>query len=118
MTVVSKLMMLAVAASLPGCATVVRGTKQQFTIQSEPPGAKAILSTGSTCTTPCTLKLRREDVFNVTFDKPGFQIAHADVRTVNRPAAAFGNIIVGGLIGVVVNVSNGSLKSLNPIRLW
>lgn len=105
---------LSMLVAVSGCATVVRGTSEKFAIQTEPPGAKAVLSTGMACTTPCVLKLKRKDTFNVTFDKVGYQTAHAEVKTVQRSGAAFGNILAGGVIGAVVDAGNGSLKSLKP----
>ena len=110
----AKIAVLAAVAGLPGCATVIRGTSEKFAIQTEPPGASAVLSTGPTCTTPCTIKLKRKNAFNVTIDKAGYQTAHAEVNTVQRSGAAFGNIVAGGIIGAVVDSTNGSLLSHRP----
>src|SRR4051812_31986485 len=58
---------------LSACATVTRGTRQTFKIDSTPTEAKVELSNGETCVTPCVLKLKRRPGFTATFTKDGFQ---------------------------------------------
>ena len=65
------LLIAAVAASSAACATVTRGTKQDFAIQSEPSGASVKTDHGFSCQTPCTLKLPRKTEFMATISKPG-----------------------------------------------
>jgi PEGA domain len=108
---------IAVALSLSACATVTRGTKQKFTVTSEPPGADVRLTTGETCTTPCTLKLKRKNEFVVTVSKPGYQSVDMPVRGRMRGggvAGAAGNVLIGGIVGGIVDGSNGSLLDLRP----
>ena len=103
------------ASSLSACATVIRGTSQKFDIVSVPPGADAQLSTGQKCVTPCQLKLKRKTPFTVTFNKDGFQTAEAKVESkFNGAAAGAGNILLGGVIGAVVDSGNGSMRALKP----
>ena len=103
------------ASSLSGCATVLRGTSQKFEIASVPPGADVELSTGVKCTTPCHLKLKRKTPFTATIKKDGFQTATVEVESkFNGAAAGAGNILLGGVIGAVVDSGNGSMRSLRP----
>lgn len=101
-----------------GCATVIRGTKQDFAIRSEPPGATATLSNGQTCTTPCDLRLPRKQDFSVTFNMDGYQSGTANVRSGwsrgGTQTFVIGNIILGGLIGMGVDASNGATRDLFP----
>lgn len=107
-----------VAASLvSGCATVTRGTRQKFAITSQPPGADVSLTTGTTCVTPCKLKLKRKDGFVATIAKPGYKPAQVTVESGvhgGGVAGAAGNLLLGGLIGGVVDGGNGSMKDLRP----
>lgn len=105
---------LALVMTLPACATVVRGTKQSFVIDSEPTSAVATLSTGQTCTTPCSLKVKRKDPFTVHVTHDGYQPVDASVTSETRAGAVAGNILLGGLIGAGVDAADGSLKSLVP----
>ncbi|MGH6782785.1 MAG: PEGA domain-containing protein [Sphingomonadaceae bacterium] len=108
---------LAVALILPACATVTRGTQQKFEIKSEPSGADVKLSTGMACTTPCRLKLRRKEEFVATISKEGYESASVQVESKMHGgggAALAGNILAGGLIGGVLDGTNGSLRDLTP----
>lgn len=108
---------IAVALCLPACATVTRGTKQKFAIESTPVGAAVKLSTGQTCTTPCNLKLRRKYKFTATFTKEGYQPLDARVDSEVRGgggAALAGNAVLGGLVGLVIDGTNGSMNDLRP----
>ena len=102
---------------LSACATITRGTNQDFVVQSEPSQADVKLSTGQTCVTPCTLRLKRKSNFVVTVSKPGYQTQEAPIHGVMKGgggAALAGNAIFGGLIGAGVDASNGSLMNLKP----
>jgi hypothetical protein len=113
-----KLLLLgAIALAGQGCATVTRGTTQAWTVESDPVGAEVTLSQGDHCKTPCTLKKRRKQGFEVTITKPGFEtVVTQVVATVSGAGAAgmAGNVLVGGLIGVVVDASTGAAKELRP----
>ena len=102
---------------LSACATVTRGTRQTFKIQSTPTEAKVELSNGETCVTPCMLKLKRRPGFTATITKDGYQSQTVKVDSElhgGGVAAGAGNLLVGGIIGGIVDGSNGSLNSLTP----
>jgi hypothetical protein len=108
------------ALSLSACATVTRGTKQNFEFKSSPEGASMSTSTGVNCVTPCVLKMKRKDAFEVTFTKDGFEPQRARVESKIKGGgvvAGAGNLLVGGIIGGIVDGSNGSLNSLTPDKL-
>lgn len=107
----------AVSLLLPACATVTRGTKENFVIESMPSDVDVALSTGQTCKTPCKLKLKRKDGFTATFTKAGFQPLEAKVKSKisgGGAAAGAGNLLIGGIIGGVVDGSSGALNDLKP----
>ncbi len=108
---------IAVASMLSGCATVTRGTKETFKIVSEPAGADAKLSTGQSCVTPCAIKLKRKAQFVVSVSKPGYETVDVPVRGRVKGggvAGAAGNVLVGGIIGGIVDGSNGAMMDLTP----
>ncbi|MBN8648689.1 MAG: PEGA domain-containing protein [Caulobacterales bacterium] len=110
-------------AGLTGCATVTRGTTTAFNVETMPIGAKVTLSTGQTCeATPCTITMPRKDGFTVTITKPGYKTWTGNVEskmTKGGGAGLAGNILAGGVIGMGVDASNGSLKDLvpNPLKV-
>ena len=102
---------------LPACATVTRGTKETFNIVTTPTAADVALSTGENCVSPCKLKLKRKTEFTVTAKKAGYKEATAKVESKVKGGgvgAAAGNILVGGIIGGIVDGSNGSMRDLTP----
>lgn len=110
------------AASLGGCATVTRGTTNQVQIVSEPAGASARTSFGHQCNTPCTLSVSRKDEFSVLISAPGYEEQRVDVKTqlAGTGAAGFaGNIVAGGVVGMVVDASKGATleHSPNPVTV-
>lgn len=109
---------LVLCFGLTACATVTRGTKQEVTFESTPPGAVAKTTTGYVCdSTPCTTKLARKEAFDVTFTKDGFKPATVSVQSRMQgggTAGLVGNVLVGGFIGVGVDATSGALLDLTP----
>ncbi len=115
---VQVLALAGLSVSLPACATITRGTTQQFTIESSPPGALATTSNGFRCeSTPCTLRMPRKDAFTVTISREGYV---TETRSVTSGVsggggtAMAGNILVGGLIGMGVDATSGAMNDLTP----
>lgn len=109
--------LLGAAMSLAACASVTRGTRQTFYFLSDPGGAKVQTSDGYKCTTPCKVKLKRKTEFTATVTKEGYKPGTANVESSTKGggvAGAAGNIIAGGLIGIFVDGSNGSMNDLSP----
>ncbi len=100
-----------------GCATITRGTSTDVLFQSEPPGAAMNTSHGFSCTTPCTLDLRREDAFTATFSLPGYHDEQVVVESrVGGGGAAgmAGNLVFGGVVGGVIDATSGAMNDLIP----
>jgi hypothetical protein len=101
----------ALALAVAGCATVTRGTTNQVQLRTEPSGALAVTSMSQSCTTPCTITVSRKDEFAVKFSMAGYREATVEVRTQVAGTGVLGvagNAIVGGVIGVGVDVVTGS----------
>jgi hypothetical protein len=94
-----------------------RGTNQNFVVESSPSQANVKLSTGQTCVTPCTLRMKRKSEFVVTVSKDGYQTQEAHIHGVVKgggAAGAAGNVLFGGIIGAGIDASNGSMMNLKP----
>ena len=124
MTVILKCFVaLAAAGSMTACATLTRGTTQQFVVETSPPGAAIKTSNGYTCpSTPCTFSMQRKDAFTVVATKEGFVTQSAEVKSGiagSGAAGMAGNILIGGLIGIGVDATSGALNDLtpNPLQL-
>ena len=112
------LVLASLALSLPACATITRGTTQQFTVETTPPGARASTSNGFECvSTPCTFRMPRKDPFRVTVALDGYASQTVEVTSGVSGAggtAMAGNILVGGLIGGAVDATSGAMNDLKP----
>lgn len=100
-----------------GCATITRGTTTDVVFQSEPPGAAMETTHGFWCTTPCTLRMARSDAFVATFTLEGYEPQSIPVQSeVSGGGAAglAGNLLIGGVIGGVVDATSGAMNDLIP----
>lgn len=108
----------ALAVALTGCATITRGTNQDFTVESTPSGATVATSNGFECpATPCTFRMPRKDGFTVDLTLNGYLPARETVTSnmsSGGAAGMAGNVLVGGIIGVGVDATSGALNDLSP----
>lgn len=91
---------------ISGCATMIRGMDQPLQMMSEPPGARAALGTGQSCTTPCSITASRSTSTIVTFEKDGCERAMVSVF----PTLAGAGVILGG----VIDYGTGAVYNLQP----
>jgi hypothetical protein len=98
---------------LSGCATVINGTSQEFALDSDPQGAQVTLTNGYSCVTPCQVELKRKNDLRADFTKEGYEPAYVLVQS-RLGGAMAGNILLGGVIGGVVDASNGATNYLYP----
>lgn len=107
--------------SLGACATVVRGPKTAWEVRTSPSGAEVHTTNGLACaSTPCLLRVSRKATFTATVSKAGYkpvdvQVTH-DISTAGGVALA-GNVLIGGLIGVGVDLVTGAGNDLTPNNL-
>jgi hypothetical protein len=99
--------------ALSGCASVIEGTSQEITINTNPAGANCSLerqnvSIGRISPTPgaVTVKKTKYDI-TVVCEKSGYQRATFFNKS-GTPPASFGNILLGGGIGVIVDSASGA----------
>ena len=108
----------AIAITLPACATITRGSNQDFTVESTPSGARVSTSNGFQCdSTPCTFRMPRKNGFRVTVSRDGYASQEVEVTSgVSGGGAAgmAGNVVFGGVIGAVVDGTSGAMKDLSP----
>lgn len=98
---------------LPGCATIMHGANQTFELGSDPQGAAVKLSNGGTCVTPCKVDLPRRHDLRADFTRDGFRPVYVLVQS-KMGGATLGNLLAGGIIGAVVDSSNGASNKLTP----
>ncbi|MBM37775.1 MAG: translation initiation factor 2 [Woeseia sp.] len=102
---------------LTGCASITRGTSEVFVIQTTPIGASVALSNGLSCTSPCSLKVKRRGDFVVTISKDGYETVTSNISSsidTGGGAAMAGNVILGGVIGAGIDAGTGAMHSHKP----
>lgn len=104
---------VALVFNLAGCATVINGTKTDYKTETLPSGATATFTAGETCTTPCELEFKRKNDQRVDLSLPGYKPTYVLIQS-KLGGSAFGNILLGGGVGAIVDGSNGASNRLYP----
>jgi hypothetical protein len=107
---------LLVPTFLGGCATVLSGRDQKIPITTDPMGASVQVDGGGTFTTPAELNLARKDNHTLLVSMPGYHTEKVEVTKSLNPAF-LGNIIVGGVVGGVVDYFSGAAADLSPDKV-
>jgi len=104
-----------------GCASIMHGTRETVVFESSPGGATVEVSDAmgvsyGTCETPCSIDLKRKREYKVKINKAGY----APVEMVIQRKSSgwiWGNILIGGVIGLIVDFTNGAAYKLSPTEL-
>ena len=110
-----------------GCASIMKGTDQKVSFNSEPSEAKVVITdlregkeilVGST---PFTASLKRgagyfkKAKYNVTFEKPGYQTEAIVLEGTPGGWYIGGNLLFGGGMGwLIVDPATGAMWTLEP----
>jgi hypothetical protein len=98
---------------LSDCATIIHGTKQDIAFSSNPTGADVLINGVNKGRTPVTINLKRKEECNVKILLPGYLPYEINIiRKVDGWIA--GNIIFGGLIGLIIDAADGAMYKLSP----
>jgi hypothetical protein len=105
---------------LAGCSSIIEGTSQQISINTNPSGASCNLmrkgeSIGVLASTPGSVKIQKtKDDITVLCDKPGFSQA-SYLNHSGAAGATFGNIVLGGGVGWAVDSATGADNKYDPV---
>jgi|GEM_PF-2822269 len=111
--------LMVVAMACMHCATVINGTSQSVSVNSEPMQATVVInqSPGASRvfegTTPATCRLSRSSAYDVVVTMPGYreETVHIDKAF---SAVFFGNCLLGGVPGMIVDLITGAYNDLKP----
>lgn len=101
--------------TISGCATIVKGSTQPLTVQTEPDGANCELTRegqtiGAINPTPGTVQIdKTKSDIEITCKKKGFSNAVVTVSSTFQ-SWTVGNILIGGLIGIAIDASSGAIN--------
>jgi hypothetical protein len=102
-----------------GCASIIDGMHSNVTVESFPPAAHVVVKDRNgkevaSESTPAVIKLKRgSDIvlpakYTATIEAPGYEPRKVDLKYKINPWA-FGNIIFGGIPGLIVDDATGAL---------
>jgi hypothetical protein len=113
-------LLVALGILVSGCASIVKGTTQSVTVNTEPVGANCILSRDGqqiavVNPTPGTVQIGKgAGTVAVQCKKVGYVDA-AGTLSSSFQAMTFGNILFGGIIGVAVDAASGAMHEYPPM---
>lgn len=104
------------AALVTGCASIVKGTTQTVSINSNVSGAEVIVNGERVGVTPYTGPIKRKSGTTVTVQKPGYQTKTVTLTT-EIESVFWGNIIIGGVLGSTTDLATGAMYYYAPATL-
>jgi hypothetical protein len=116
MKIVTKLMLLLALTTFTSCATIINGTTQRIGIASTPSSASVWLDRQLVGKTPLIVEMTRKDNHHVIIELDGYQPYEA---TFSRKLSGwvFGNIAIGGFIGLAIDAISGGIYVLTPEQI-
>ena len=106
--------LLALSSVVSGCATIVHlGGNEELNVSSEPAGAKVVIDGTERGVTPLATKVERKKDHAVVLTKEGFEENQSRVES-HLSWWVAGNVILGGLVGILVDVLSGGGYTIEP----
>jgi hypothetical protein len=96
-----------------GCATIVSGTSQTITFQSNPQGAQVLIDGLPVGITPLSIKVKKNDNTTVQLKLDGYETQIFKMQTEFDPMF-FGNILIGGFLGSTTDAVSGATVEYSP----
>ncbi|TRX29713.1 PEGA domain-containing protein [Flavobacterium franklandianum] len=98
---------------LSSCATIISGSKQNVKFASNPSSATIFIDEVEVGKTPFELRLARNSEHDVQIKLDGYQTYQTSL-TKKFNAWYLGNILIGGIIGLIVDPITGAIYNLSP----
>jgi len=100
-----------------GCATIIRGGgHERVTVASSPIGARITVDGKEAGITPSVVSLTRRHDHMVKIELDGYA-PYAITLTSSTSGWIWGNIVFGGLVGLVIDVADGAAYKLSPTEV-
>lgn len=117
------ILILSVIGLFTSCASLVHGTTQTVNFSSQPSGAKITINDKYFGVTPKLVKLKRRGrLKGEPIDKKEYVVKielegyHPYEMKIKRAVNGwfFGNVLIGGLVGFIVDAGTGAMYKLKP----
>jgi len=104
---------LSLSLLLSSCATIISGSKQKVSFHSNPAQAAIFIDEVEVGKTPFEIKLERNKEHHVMIKLDGYQTYETNL-TKKFNAWYLGNIVFGGIIGIIIDPITGAIYNLTP----
>lgn len=101
---------------LGSCATIISGSRQTIKISSQPIQATVFINEVKIGKTPLEKSLKRNQNYNVVIELDGYQPYETLIKK-EFNAWYIGNIVLGGIIGLIIDPITGAMYKLSPKEL-
>lgn len=102
------LLIITISLLFTSCATLMTGTDQKLSFNSNVPNAKVYIDGQYRGATPIILSLKTKDSHDIRIEAPGF-IPYSNVIQKKVTGWVWGNIAFGGIIGLGIDAITGGL---------
>lgn len=115
------MILVGIVLIMSSCATIIKGTSQDISISSNPSAATVLVKTTGGIEvfngkTPASVKLPKKKEYVATISLEGYREINVQI-TQKFEAWALGNLVCGGVIGIVVDAVNGAMWKLDPDQI-
>ena len=104
---------LSLTLLMSSCATIISGSKQNVKFSSNPSTATIFIDEVEVGKTPFEIKLARKSQHSVMLKLEGYQTYETKL-TKNFNGWYIGNILIGGIIGLIIDPITGAMYNLSP----
>ncbi|WP_420576265.1 PEGA domain-containing protein [Ekhidna sp.] len=110
-----KVFFLITVLSLSSCATIILGSRQPVSIASSPSNAQIYVNGELEGKTPKSINIKKSEAesFNIKIELEGYE-PYETVLSRKTSGWIAGNIVFGGLIGLIIDAATGSMYKLSP----
>lgn len=100
-----------------GCATIMQGMRQDIGVSSSPSGATITVDGVGYGITPMAVRLSRRRMHTIEISLKGYE-PYSIILTKRTSGWVWGNVIFGGIIGLVVDLATGGIYQLTPDQIY
>ncbi|MFN3412535.1 MAG: PEGA domain-containing protein [Thermoanaerobaculum sp.] len=106
-------LLLVGVGALVACASIIHGTRQSVGITSIPSAATVYDNGQLLGKTPMVAELSRKTDHRIRMELEGYE-PYEMVLTRHVSGWLFGNLLFGGLIGIIIDAADGAIYNLKP----